>query len=73
MWPEVRGCRAWIVPPGLVGISKGDLSAFTVFVSVIKVFRVVWRRASLCDWGGGVAGNEGGEKPCCIEGNYCLI
>ena len=45
-------CHAWIVPSGLVGISKQDLSAFTVFVSVIKVFRVVWRRASLCDWGG---------------------
>ena len=23
--------------------------------------------------GGGVARNEGDEKPCCIEGNYCLI
>lgn len=31
-------CHAWIVPSGLVGISKQDLSAFTVFVSVIKTF-----------------------------------
>ena len=65
-------CHTWIVPSGLVGISKQDLSAFTVFVSVIKTFGVVCHRASLCDWGG-MAGNEGGEKPCCIEGNYCLI
>jgi len=46
-------CHAWIVPSGLVGISKQDLSAFTVFVSVIKTFGVVCRRASLCDWRAG--------------------
>ena len=44
-------CHAWIVPSGLVGISKGGLSAFTVSVSVITVSGVVWRRASPCDWG----------------------
>ena len=46
-------CHAWIVPSGLVGISKQDLSAFTVFVSVIKTFGVVCHRASLGDWGSG--------------------
>ena len=46
-------CHAWIVPSGLVGISKQDLSAFTVFVSVIKTFGVVCRRASLGDWRAG--------------------
>ena len=53
-------CHAWIVPSGLVGISKQDLSAFTVFVSVIKTSGVVWLRTSLCDWRGAV-GNEGDE------------
>ena len=47
---EGVGCHAWIVPPSLVGISKQDLSAFTVFVSVIKTSGVVWLRTSLCDW-----------------------
>ena len=41
MQREEVECHAWIVPPSLVGISKHDLSAFTVFVSVVKTFGVV--------------------------------